>query len=94
MQALKDFFTEHPKVRTMTRVFTYTFLAVFLPSTLGWFADIQQWASSEDMAFPSVEPIAKAAAAAVAGAFAAIFSGIWNALPKTRSAEYPNPPKK
>jgi hypothetical protein len=89
MNKITEFLNQHPTVRSMIRVFVYSFLAVFVPSLLGWFADVQSWASSDDMVFPAVEPLAKAAGAAVAAAIASILSGIWNKLPVTRTAEYP-----
>lgn len=78
----------HPTVRTAVRVFVYAFLAVFIPSLLGFLGDVQEWANGTDQNFPAVSAVAKAAVAAVSGAIASLLAVIWNKLPQTPTSEY------
>lgn len=89
---MKDFLAAHPTVRTALRVFSYTFIGVFLPSLFGWLNDIREWAERDDLAFPAVSVLTKAAVAAASGALAAAIGVGWNKAGFTKSAVYVNPP--
>lgn len=85
---MKEFLTKHPQVRSGLRVFGYVFVSGFGLSLLGFLADISQWATSEDLDFPSVTPLAKAFAAALTAAVSGLVSFFYNMLPKTKTAVY------
>lgn len=91
-EKITAWFAAHPNARSATRVFVYTFLSVFGLTLFGWIADVQEWANGEDLPFPSISPLAKAAAGALAGAVSAGFSYLWNKLGFTKTAVYVEPP--
>lgn len=88
-QGVKKYLDTHPEVRSALRVFVYTFIAMFSLSLLGFLADVQDWASSDNLDFPSVAPLGKALAAALASSLAGLFSFVYNKLPRTATAQYP-----
>lgn len=89
---MREFLAAHPTVRTALRVFTYGFLSVFIPSLLGFLFAVQEWATGDNLPFPEVSVLGKAAVAAASGAIAAALAVGWNKSPFTKSSVYVDPP--
>jgi hypothetical protein len=89
---MKEYLDTHPQVRTALRVFAYSFLSVFSLTLMDFLNDFREWAEGEDLPFPDVGTLAKAAGAAVAGAVSAVFATIWNKMGFTKSSVYVGPP--
>jgi hypothetical protein len=89
---VRDFLARHPQVRTALRVFIYTFLAAFSATFFSFLNDIAEWASGEDIPFPDISIVGRAALAAVVSSISAAAAVIWNAFGFTKSAVYVNPP--
>lgn len=87
-----NFLELHPWVRTAIRVFVYTFITTFALALTGFLGDVAEWATRDDLPFPDVSVLGKAAVAAVSGAVSAALAVIWNVIPITKSAVYVNPP--
>lgn len=64
------------------RTFIITFLALFIPSLLGWLNDLLNWANGtgEGNPFPSYDTLEKAAISATAAGLIALVNWVWNAV--------------
>jgi acyl carrier protein phosphodiesterase len=91
MESITAFLDAHPQVRTALRVFMYSFLSVFALTLVDFLNEVREWAEGDDLPFPEVSTLAKAAAAAAAGALSAAFAVVWNKLPITKSSVYVPP---
>lgn len=89
MTKINEFFNQHPEIRSAVRVFTYTFLASFVPAMLGFLGNVLDWTSQDGAAFPAVDTLGKATVAAFVGALAGLIAYGYNKLPKTTTAQYP-----
>lgn len=68
------------------RTALWTFIAVFGVSLLGFINDVAGWAGASDKAFPSVNPLGKAAIAALCAAASGFIGLVVNAVEDSRGA--------
>lgn len=94
MTKINEWLNSHPEVRSGIRVAVYTFIGMFSLSLIGFLGDVQQWATSDNVVFPAIEPLGKALAAAVTSALSGLISFGYNKLPSTKTAIYPANQKK
>lgn len=66
--------------RKAARTFLQTFIGVFAVTLLGFLAQVTEWASQADAAFPSLSPLGKGAVAATAAGAVALVTYAQNAL--------------
>ena len=66
-----------------------TWLGVYFLTLTPWLAAVSDWATGDDLAFPSVNPLAKALVAGLAAAAAGLVSWTQNAL---EDSSFPWPP--
>lgn len=90
MNQLTEFLNANPNFRSAIRVFSYAFIASFVPAVLGFLGDVAQWANdSQGVAvFPGVDTLGKALVSAVVGAIAGAIAYVWNKVPIGVSAAY------
>ena len=67
-----------PKVYAALKTAAVAFVAVFIPSVLGWLGDVVDWSQSDGAAFPSVDALGKAAVAAFVAALSGLLSLVLN----------------
>jgi hypothetical protein len=89
---MREYLDQHPQVRTALRVFVYAFLSVFGLTLFDFLNDVREWAEGDNLPFPDVSVLAKAAAAAVAGAVSSVLAVIWNKLNFTPTSHYVDEP--
>lgn len=89
MTKFNQWLLRHPEVRAGLRVAMYSFVATFSMSLLGFLGDVQEWATNDDVVFPAIAPLGKAAAAAASSALAGLLGYAYNKLPSTTTAAYP-----
>lgn len=61
------------------RTFIISFLALFIPSLVGWLNNLLNWANG-DTNFPEVDTLSKAAVAAAVAALIGLVNFVWNAV--------------
>jgi hypothetical protein len=85
------FLDAHPNFRSALRVFSYTFLASFVPAILGFLSDLLEWTETDDASFPAVDTLGKAIVAAFIAALAGLIAFVYNKLPIGAASTYGTP---
>ena len=88
---MNAFLDAHPNLRSALRVFTYTFLASFVPAVLGFLSDLLEWTQDDGAAFPAVDTLGKAVVAAFVGALAGLIAWVYNRIPIGAQSTYTPP---
>ena len=91
MDKINAFLDAHPNFRSALRVFTYTFLAGFVPALLGFLTDVLDWTSQDGSAFPDVDTLGKAIVAAFVAGLAGLIAYVYNKLPIGAQSSYTSP---
>jgi hypothetical protein len=88
MDKVTAFLDKHPNFRSALRVFTYTFLAGFVPALLGFLTDVLDWTSQDGAVFPDVDTLGKALVAAFVAGLAGLIAYVYNKLPIGAESSY------
>lgn len=79
MNRLRRLWHQHDWIRRTVRTFGQVFITLFLVSLIGWFGDVQEWATNGGQ-FPDPSALGKAAVAAFAAGCVAAITGLQNWL--------------